>query len=617
MKTSVSSHRVHSRRLHQFGALPFAIACAFAVSLPASVAAQNQLKETVVTASRLEQRTQDALQATTVLTRSDIDRAQAADLPGLLKNVTGVEWAQNGGNGTVASAFIRGAESRHTLVLVDGVPVNNLNFNTAALEHMSLANIERIEVVRGNVSSLYGSSALGGVIQIFTREAADRPYGSVTVQAGSRDFSRLDVGAGVKLGSGTRLSFTGSDLKDGGFNAINQTKRPGTNPDTDGYARQSWSFGVSQDIAVGKIGLAARETSGVTSYDSQFGPAAQKDESRFRLQGAALTGLFKLGTSLELDVALASQSDRLNADVTAFPFFVNSQGEGASAGLRWQLAPGQNLTAGLESTDQKIQSDTVYTNSSRRQNSARVGYLGEFDRHQIQLNLRQDKYSDFGSASTWLVGYGFRLADAWRLSAQASTGFNAPTFNDLYFPFGGNAKLRPEKVDSSEIALQYVADNLEARLVLFSNRFVDLIGNDPFFNRININQARNDGAELSLQRKWGDTRLTAGLTAQNPIDQLANKRLDRRAQTLANVGVEHDIGSWGLGAKLRYVGERPDGGKTLDAYSVVDLTAAYKLSPEVKLLGRIDNLLDAKYESVFGYNQPALGVFVGLTWQPR
>lgn len=603
--------------------IAFPHTCLTAVSLAAACAfpafAQTTLKETVVTASRLEQRTRDALQATTVFTRSDIERSQAVDLPGLLKNATGIEWAQTGGSGTVATAFIRGAESRHALVLVDGVPVNNLNFNTAALEHISLANVERIEVVRGNVSALYGSSALGGVIQIFTRESASEPYGSVVLQAGSRDLLQIQAGAGVKLATGTRLSFSAEDLKDGGFNAIDQVKRPGTNPDVDSYKRQSWSFGVSQDIGAGKLGLSMRESSGTTNYDSQFGPVTQADESKFRLQGAALSGQFKLGQSVELDLALTTQSDKLNADTTAFPFFVNSRGEGASAGLRWQFVPGHKLTAGLESSRQNIESNTVYNNSSRTQNSARVGYLGEFEMHQLQINLRSDTYSDFGSASTWLAGYGYRLTDAWRVSAQVSTGFNAPTFNDLYFPFGGNAKLRPEKLESTEIALQYAAGDHEARLVLFDNRFKDLIDNDAFFNRVNVNEASNKGAEISYRGKFAATAITGGITAQNPMNLTTNTRLNRRAEMLANVGVEHDAGPWGFGAKLRFSGTRTDnaaGVKELASYSVIDLNVSYKMTPDIKLFGRIDNLLDAKYETVYGYRQPGAGVFVGLSWQP-
>lgn len=596
------------------------IALATTAAVPAlaqTATPETQLTETVVTASRIEQRVQDALPATTLITRADIERAQTPDLPTLLRQETGLEITQTGGSGTVSSAFIRGAESRHTLVLIDGVPVNNLNFSLAALEHLPLSNVERIEIVRGNVSSLYGSAALGGVIQIFTREAGDQPFAAVTLQAGSRGLVQAQVGGGMKTASGTRLSFTAENLTDNGFNATDQTKRSGTNPDTDGYSRRAMSVGLSQDIAIGKIGLSAREATGVTAYDSQFGPANQADESKFTEQGAALTGQFNLAPGVVLDAGLTNSTDKLRADITSFPYYVNSFSEGANTGLRWQFAKGQTLTAGLESTRQRIESNTVYNATARQLDSARLGYQGEFEQHQLQLNLRQDKYSDFGNASTWYAGYGYRFAKGWRANASSSTGFNAPTFNDLYYPFGGNARLRPEQVRSNELGLQYATEVHDTRAVWFSNRFTDLIGNDAFFNRININQARNDGLELSYRGKYGATAVRAGMTLQDPTDLTTHKRLDRRAATLANVGVSREIGLWSYGANLRYSGERPDGTRTLTAYSVLDLTVSHTLNREVKLFGRLENLLDERYETVYGYNQPRFGVFVGVTWQPK
>ena len=578
---------------------------------------ENQLPATVVTASRTEQRVQDALPNTTLITRADIERAQTPDLPTLLQRFTGVEIAQNGGIGTVSSTFIRGAESRHTLVLIDGVPINNLNFGTAALEHLPLSNIERIEIVRGNVSALYGSAALGGVIQIFTREAGDEPFAAVTLQAGSRGLVQAQAGGGLKTAYGTRLSFTAENLSNTGYDAIDQTKRPGTDPDVDGYSRRAMSAGLSQDIGIGKIGLTVREATGVTAYDSQFGPATQADESKFTEQGAALTGQFNLASNLVLDAALTNSTDKLRADVTAFPYFVNSYSDGVNGGLRWQFAKGQTMTAGLESTRQRVESDTVYDKTSRQLDSARLGYQADVERHQLQLNLRQDTYSDFGTAQTWFAGYGFRFAPDWRVNASSSTGFNAPTFNDLYYPFGGNPNLRPEQVRSNELGLQYVTAVVDARAVWFSNRFTDLIGNDVNFIRININQARNEGLELTYRASFGATSVQAGLTLQDPVDLTTNKRLDRRAATLANLGVAHDSGPWSYGANLRYSGERPDGTQVLAAYSVVDVTLSHALSREIKLFGRIENLLDANYETVYGYNQPRFGVFVGLTWQPK
>jgi len=580
--------------------------------------AQPSLPATTVTASRIEQRVQDALPATTLLTRADIERAQTPDLPTLLRRVAGLEIAQNGGTGTVASAFIRGAESRHTLVLIDGVAVNNLNFGIAALEHLPLADVERIEIVRGNVSALYGSAALGGVIQIFTRQAGTGPRAGVTLQGGSRGLAQINANAATRLDSGTRLSATLEGLRDRGFNAIKQEERPGTNPDRDGYTRRAASFALAQELAGGNtVGLRLRDAQGTTRFDSQFGPANQADESRFTERGAVLEGRFKLGNDVRLNAALTSAGDKLDAKVTAFPFSVNSYSKGAQAGLEWQAAPGHAVTAGVERTRQSLQSDTVYNRSARTLDSLRAGYSADIGPHQLQLNLRQDHYSDFGSASTWLAAYGFRLTEAWRVSATASTGFNAPTFNDLYFPFGGNAALRPERLKSAELGVQYAAAGHEVRATLFNNRFTDLIGDDAFFNRINIGRARIRGVELTYAGRFGDTGVRADLTSQNPVDLSSGARLARRAREFAHLELTHDVGRWQLGSALRYSGQRPDAGRTLASYAVVDLMASYAVSAEVKLFARLENVFDRDYETVFGYRQPGRGAFAGLNWQPK
>ena len=593
--------------------LPFALA----ILAPASFA-QLALPEVVVSASRTEQRVQDALPATTVLTRSDIAAAQTPDLPTLLQRVAGLELTQLGGPGTVATASLRGAESRHTLVLVDGVPVNNLNFGLAAIEHLSLADVERIEVVRGNVSSLYGSAALGGVIQIITRAPTTTPTASVTLQGGSRGLVQGAASGAVRTASGTGLRASVEGLRDRGFDATNHVELPGTNPDRDGYRRSAASLGITQDIAGGhQVGLRLREARGTTHYDSEFGPATQADASRFVESSGVLDGRFKLAPSLQLDAAVTTATDKLDAAVTAFPYFVQSRSDGAQLGLQWQPAAGQAVTAGVEHTRQQLRSDTAYDRSSRDQDSARLGYTLTAGKHQAQLNLRQDRYTTFGTANTWLAAYGYQLTDAWRASASASTGFNAPTFNDLYYPFGGNPLLRPERLRANELALQYAAGGHLVRATLFENRFADLFGFDAFFNRINIGRARNRGLELAYSGKVGNYGVSAGVTAQDPKDLDTGEQLQRRAKTLVKLGLTRDSGPWQWGGNLRAADKRPDAGTTLGGYAVLDLTAAYKLTNETRVFGRVENVADRHYETVYGYRQAGRGVFVGLDWQPR
>lgn len=610
----VSSKIMVSKKLIPRAGLPLALALA-----ASAAAAQSTLPQVVVSASRAEQRVQDALPATTLVTRRDIEQAQTPDLPTLLRRVAGVELAQNGGAGGVASVFLRGAEARHTLVLVDGVPINNLNFSLAALEHLPLADVDRIEVVRGNVSSLYGSAAIGGVIQIFTRKPGQTPFASITAQGGSRGLLQASGTGSVKLPSGTGLRATVDALRDRGFNGIKQQEIAGTNPDRDGYRRRAASVALTQDIAGGhEVGLRLRDAHGTIEYDSEFGPATQRDASRFEEQGAVLDGRFRLGSNLRIDAALSRSVDRLDATETAFPFFVHSRSDGAQLGAEWQAAPGHRVTAGLEHVRQHLASDTPLGRDTRRVNSARIGYALDHGKHRLQLNARQDRYSDFGKASTWLAAYGFQFTEALRASVSASTGFNAPTFNDLYYPFGGNVNLRPERVRSVEAGLQYAVQNHEVRATLFQNRFHDLIANDAFFNRVNVGRARNRGLELAYNGRMFDYALHAGLTTQDPRDLVTDQRLLRRARVLGQLGASRDVGAWQWGGNLRFSGDRADRARrSVGGFGVLDLNAAYTVSPQLKVFGRIENLLDRDYETAFGYRQAGRGVFVGVTWQPK
>lgn len=590
------------------------------LAVAASVHAQDAINNVVISASRTEQRIQDALPATTLITRADIDRAQAVDLPSLIRNVTGIEIVQNGGVGTVSSSFIRGAESRHTLVLVDGVPINNLNFSSAALEHIPLVNVERIEVVRGNVSSLYGSNALGGVIQIFTRDAGTSPWTSLTAQVGSRGLVDVSGSTGVKKASGLALTASAQTLHSQGFNATNQKELTGTNPDRDGYSRRVLSAGVSQDLSqLGRIGLKLSESKGVTEYDSQFGPATQTDKSNFALTNASLYGQFKLASDLQLDANMGQTTDNLDASETAYPYRIKSSSQNSSLGLTWRALQGHVVTAGYETTTQRLDSNTVYKKTERTLNASRLGYLIDQGDHQLQINLRQDDYSDFGKATTGLFGYGYRLTPTVRVSANTSTGFMAPTFNDLYYPYGGNPALRPEHLRSNEIAAQYASGGHDLRVTYFDNQFTDLIGNNSSFIRTNIAKAQNKGVELIYIGKFASSTINAGITSQDPLNSITQKQLDRRAKTIANFGLNQDLGAWSVGAQTRYSGERPDAGltKTLGAYFVSDLTASYQWSMNLKLNGRINNVFDRKFETAYGYNQVRRGIFAGLNWQMK
>jgi vitamin B12 transporter len=595
------------------------------LAIPPLAFSQTMLPDTVITASRVLQRAQDALPDVSLITRADIERSQARDLPTLLQNLAGMEITQSGGMGGVASLFMRGAESRHALVLVDGLPMNNLNFNLAAFEHLPLNGIERIEVVRGNVSSLYGSAALGGVIQIFTRQNSSKlgkgPWLETNAQLGSNQFRSGQVSAGQSWASGFGVNASSEKIQTQGFNAINPLQRPNTNADLDGYKRLSNAINFSQEFEAGRIGLMLRETHADVQYDSQWGPANQADESKSVLRNALLNASYKASSQLQWHFSLGQQADKLNAAVTAYPYFVNSQSKTSSVGAVWTLWPQHSLTSGYETTRQKIASDTAYNPTERSLDSWRLGYQAQLKNQQWQLNVRRDQYSDFGEANTWYAGYGYFLTPALRVKASASTGFMAPTFNDLYYPWGGNPLLKPEKARSNEVGLQYIQAKWNARLTAFENRYTDLIDNDQFWTRTNIAKAKNQGIEVALAGQWqmagwGVQQWRLSMTSQDPQNEVTHQALARRAKTLAQAGLTQTWGYWDTGLQLRYSGARADDANILAAYTLIDLTATRAITPDLRLNLRLENATNQNYQSIYGYNMPKRGVFVGLRWAP-
>ena len=595
------------------------------LAIPPLAFSQTMLPDTVITASRVLQRAQDALPDVSLITRADIERSQARDLPTLLQNLAGMEITQSGGMGGVASLFMRGAESRHALVLVDGLPMNNLNFNLAAFEHLPLNGIERIEVVRGNVSSLYGSAALGGVIQIFTRQNSSKlgkgPWLETNAQLGSNQFRSGQVSAGQSWASGFGVNASSEKIQTQGFNAINPLQRPNTNADLDGYKRLSNAINFSQEFEAGRIGLMLRETHADVQYDSQWGPANQADESKSVLRNALLNASYKASSQLQWHFSLGQQADKLNAAVTAYPYFVNSQSKTSSVGAVWTLWPQHSLTSGYESTRQKIASDTAYNPTERTLDSWRLGYQAQLKNQQWQLNVRRDQYSDFGEANTWYAGYGYFLTPALRVKASASTGFMAPTFNDLYYPWGGNPLLKPEKARSNEVGLQYIQAKWNARLTAFENRYTNLIDNDQFWTRTNIAKAKNQGIEVALAGQWqmpgwGVQQWRLSMTSQDPQNEMTQQALARRAKTLVQAGLTQSWGYWDTGLQLRYSGARVDDANILAAYTLLDLTATRALTPDLRLNLRLENATNQNYQSIYGYNMPKRGVFVGLRWAP-
>jgi vitamin B12 transporter len=582
----------------------------------------------VVTASRSAQLLRDSIPHTTVITQREIRESQATDLPSLLRREAGFEFVQNGGVGRTSSAFVRGTATAQSLVLVDGMRMSDLNFGAASLDQFVLSEIERVEIVRGTVSGLYGSGAIGGVVQIFTRRGSGAPAASIDAAAGGEGDRRLRFGYGGELGD-TRFNLGASGFRTDGFSAVRPEVAPAVvNPDRDGYRNESLAASLSHRFAPGhEAGVTYYTTRGDQEYDDAlFGSPTDDLRADVRLGAWTATVQNQLASRWLSKLSFAESSNASEERLNGFTTF-RTKTENRQLG--WQndlaLATDHRLIAGLERTEQKISGDTFYLRDSRQVDALLLGYVGRFGRHQLQANTRDERYSDFGDAQSHFLGYALDLTERWRVFASRSTGFRAPTFNELFFPpLGGfvcnNPGLTPERARSSDAGLQYASARSLLRVVAFQTRFTDLIssGCPPQ----NVNRATIEGAEASYSGEWAGTRLKASFTVQDPVQHASSGdvQLVRRARRFGSLSAMRDAGPWQLGGEWLVSDRRPDNIVTtfsarteVAGYGVVNAIAAYRVAKETTAGLRVDNLFDKDYSLTHGFNVQRRKVTLSLS----
>lgn len=614
-------------------ALSLAVAAAFPVL--AQSAPDGTLKDVVVTASRNPQLLGSVSAHTTVITRKDIDDSQATDLVSLLQREAGMQRTQNGGMGTTSTLFLRGMSSLDTLVLIDGVAQNKQDASGAvSLEHIMLDNVERVEIVRGNVSAIYGSGAIGGVIQIFTRAGSKESGASLSLELGPRATGKLSANATIQAGD-TSLTAGVSRYTTDGFSSINPQQFATANPDADGYQNLSSNLSLSHKLTPDhRLGVQVTQSNGDTSFDNYFGATGDLQSSTTHLNQATVFTDNTWG-KWRSRLSLSEQSDKSVTRDNGTYGSINGFHTKASV-LSWvnTLPVGNDwlVTAGAEEQNQHIDTDTtdVYSTPYRKDRVADavfVGMEGGFGKTTLQLNLRNDKVGDL-QQNTAYVGAGYALTPEFKVIGSTSTAFNAPPLGYLYAPGFGNANLKPELATSKELGLQYEKGRQLLRATYFDTRIEDQLTYDTAASKFaNINRARNSGLELSYRGVYGNTEVLASLTAQNPVDDITGKDLQRRARTMASFGIAQNVGALRVGADVRYAGERPDVytdpntfasiPTQLSAYSVVDLTVSYRWSPQIQMKARLDNVTDERFQTVYGYNQQPRSLYAGMTWTPK
>lgn len=607
------------------------------VSFSSFAATDIHSDDVIVTASRIPQSAENVLADVTVVTPNEIERAGQSTLVELLQRQPGIQITSNGGTGKASGIFMRGTNSDHVVVLVDGLRINSATLGTTSFENLPLGQIERIEILRGAASSLYGADAIGGVIQIFTRRGEGAPKFTAFAGVGRYNTHRAEAGMSGGLNNNTtRYALNVSALETDGFSA--KQVQTGFDADDDPYENLSFSAALTQQLAEGhEVDVQFMRSYGRSDYDCNKAECTTTQE--IKGYGVASRNRFLpfWQSTLKLGVGVDDSRDiSRNTAATAPSLFRTEQRQ-----YLWQndlTLPLGTLTLAYDRLEQEVSGTTNYAQKSRDNNGWLAAYLLEAGSHSAQLSLRRDDNSQFGNHTTGNAGYGYRFADFWRISASYGTAFKAPTFNQLYFPNFGDPSLQPEKSRNREAALRYNNGVVHAGLTVFENDIRNLIEfSGPAtagctfggFCPVNVGRAEITGATLEggwqLHDNW---RLSGNFTVQSPRNEDTDNLLIRRGNRHGTLRLDYDQGP--LQAGLEMVGSsrrynNATNTKGLDGYALVNLTASYALNPDWRLEARADNVFDKDYVLAFTgnaatsapYETPGASLFVGLRWQSQ
>ncbi|SFV17598.1 TonB-dependent receptor domain-containing protein [Pseudoduganella namucuonensis] len=604
------------------------LALAIAAANAPANAQTTAIDSVIVTATRSAQLQRDVLSDVATITAEEIARSGAGSVVDLLQRQRGIEISRNGGPGTNSSVFIRGANSNQNVVLVDGVRIGSSTSGAANWSAIPLQSIDRIEIVYGPMSTLYGADAIGGVIQIFTKKGTGVP--TVTAFAGAGSYNTREYDASVYGATGGEHSFSyalsaGREESDG----FSSTK-PGNfsyNGDDDGYYREGVTGQLGLQLARGhELGLIFLKSRTNAQFDS--GTATTFDTHSVQKQeNIALSSKNQILPFWHSTAQLSQSRD----DSTSNPGTVSgySRIDSKQQDFTWQndFRLGEDTLQLLygHRKEEVVSGTTPALGKERKTDSLAAAYNLKRGAHLASFSARNDDSSQYGSKVTGAAGYGYRVTNALRASASFGTSFRAPTFNELYYPGFGFAGNRPEKGRNAEASLQYDDGVTQLGATLYRNRLTDmLVSTTPcpkpgytFGCAYNVNHVTLEGLTMTANRRFGAFNVSANADFQDPKDETTGKSLVRRAKRHGSAAVEYTAGALATGVELQASGSRFDDGantRRLGGYTLLNLYATYQFARDWSVLARWNNATDKNYEVARTYATPGSSFFAGVRY---
>ncbi|WP_407064942.1 TonB-dependent receptor domain-containing protein [Comamonas sediminis] len=597
-------------------ALPCVALSAQAQQLPSGQeTAGKNLQEMVVTANRIAQPLSDLVADMSIIDAQTIERQGPGSVADVLARVPGIQITRNGGPGTATSVFLRGADSRFTAVYVDGVRMDSQSTGGASWQSIPLALIDRIEVLRGPAAAVYGSDAMGGVVQIFTKkgDGPAQPYARLGV--GSRGTFTAE--AGISGGAGGwdyALGLNRSQTD--GFNARTAAT---ANPDKDDYRSNAVSgrlgYQLNRQHRLEATLLASDVNSG---YDNSL---TEDDRSLNKMYALGLN--WQAQWTAQYSTKLQFTQSRDYYETRPSPYQTDTRLQNYLFQNEWRLGV-HTLTAALERRDDALTNGGI--DRDRHQNALALGYGLNTGPHTVQLNLRRDDDSEFGGKTTGSAAYGYAFATHWRATATVGTAFRVPTLYQRFSEYG-DASLQPEKSRNAELGLRWAQGAHSFSATAYRNRVTDLINfsspgscDSPFGCYANVGKARLEGITLAGTTKLGAFNLHGSVDFQNPRDTENDKLLARRAKRYATLGAETRAAGWTWAADLQTSAKRFDNAantNVLGGYTLFNLSAQTEVAKDVNLIARINNLADKRYQTARTYATEGRSVYVGVKWMPR